>query len=1703
MASESSQNVGHDEPRSRARGAAGMRAWRRERWQAPRSRRWFPLVLTGLAYLGFSALLFWVILWLWPPQPACVALVGAGYETNLAIPHNLAGKEGIKELAAVTRLRPFSILWRSRHLRLLNDPRTLRTHGSWDKGIDRFSESTFVLYMAVHGGADEHGAYLLANDADTRDDPRSRLRVEAVLDRLAKLPASKNKVLILDATQVASWWPLGMLRNDFARALDDLNDKIAKVPNLVVLSASAPDQRSWVSPEWRQTVFSHFLSEGLRGEAADDEGRIDAAGLFHYVDRHVQAWAAANRQARQTPVLLPHAKGEVLAGRMELAAGQKRSDAVTPELPITSEPTGLNEAWSTFDRLRLQIPSPAVYTPHIWTRYQAALLRYEALLRGGDRASAKTMQGVLSALEREIRETRTLRLGSVQNTLAMPALEGSRLPSPTTALRLQFNDLWAAPPDEYATRWAAMQQGPGSGDPRQLRLQLYEFMLRNASDGAFENIERVARLAPIVDDPDHPRPAEIHDIVMLHRDLAAQRPSNAREVLKKAIAVRKLAEETALAAGGKEYSYSERVAPWIQPALRQGDQERRLGQDLLFASDDQSWAAALGHLEQAERLYHQAEAFGDTFRAALTLRDDLLPILPYYTQWVASGDDSEEPSAAGYSANAKRLETIWTEIHDLFDALDQVKDPAEMEALIPRMQAIRKDFDTLQTHIAETRDRLLKAEPTPGAWRAIEALLSVPFDLPREPQREAQPLRARLQSRQKQIGRTLALESLKGNGTDPKLREAPDLGTIGRLALASVGRGGFDPGPEEAAQLSRSDLPSTYDASLKLFVPGQAVGPENALLHVEERIASTMHRRVVALVEGAIRLGPTAKLDVLRKTLMHADRLARMIDVTIVERWDRELKKGPRTRQSRQPLRSYRALLVADLLAIQTERALEDHWYAEKPNGTPYYQRVGSAYLDDMSVLDSLRLHADVERKLNAALQRKDGLTIAGLQRRDRRPDQPEIEFTSELAIDVAYDVRGEAEGTPRRGAPVFWFEPGEYLEQASRPRSDRVVRQVGADQANARLDSRWVSLLKPSDGSKGRPSQIVVHGRFRGQVLKRETSVMLYPLAETIASHHPLPEMSGVAVRADEGIFKRFGEANGALAIVLDCSGSMGAPEGTAFGPATKYAQATDALEKLLSEMPPGIVVSLWVFGASVPGQPSIAAEKTIQRVQGPAPWIPALLPNWMSSVRYPRLEPWNYSPIIRSMWQAKADLEDAQGFKTLLVITDGADDRYAYDAQLAKGRDIASFLRDEFGESGISVNVVNVIGSLTGITDTTRAQRAQEAARARSQFEVIQSFAVPGRYYTVETSEALIERLREAMKQHLTYRLLGEDNRFVFGASSHEVSISHIGATDQWFPVALEPGGYKVQALARKSLTKDILLRGGDLMLVTLVERPDGRVAFERSLYAEEYAPWSKDFRLNATGQWRLSALQNQRLQDGSAQLLVALEKKYVPTETTLELVRPREVWIELDPGSGDHTGLSVHSSNRERYAAPAWSIDAIGWPTTPGKNVPAAPTLRAWWDPTDVPSLPLFPLVRGQNFLLDPPRDELRPFQINGGEVILESVRFERHLVEISAADKTQKLCLVVRLSYPPGRPVYVRPRGIELAGWEHRLYKMADKYTGIFWTQTDDEVKTALTHLDLVLLDDFKAICEASKHAIEVPLPPPHPESTRPPDFATVR
>ena len=179
--------------------------------------------------------------------------------------------------------------------------------------------------MALHGGADGEGAYLLPDDADARPDGNNRIRLVDVLARLAKPPfQGKNVVLVLDATRFRADWPLGMIRNDFARALEGLDERVRKNPNLVVLSASGVDQRSWEAGELGAVGLRALFDRRAEGPGGGRRraGRRGRAGSGTRGGRRRAGWRRTGGPCRSRCSCPRGGLGLERAARMELVVAR-------------------------------------------------------------------------------------------------------------------------------------------------------------------------------------------------------------------------------------------------------------------------------------------------------------------------------------------------------------------------------------------------------------------------------------------------------------------------------------------------------------------------------------------------------------------------------------------------------------------------------------------------------------------------------------------------------------------------------------------------------------------------------------------------------------------------------------------------------------------------------------------------------------------------------------------------------------------------------------------------------------------------------------------------------------------------------------------------------------------------------------------------------------------------------------------------------------------------------------------------------------------------------------------------------------------------------------------------------------------------------------------------------------------------------------
>lgn len=234
-------------------------------------------------------------------------------------------------------------------------------------------EDTLVVFFSGHGIESQSQSYLLTQEADSRSPLTlqvSALQAKDLQSWVAATRASKL-LLLVDAC-----------RNDPTRGKGDapnvLSETMAKDLTTVALAPRTPrpddppivrssatlfacsqGQRSFEWNDKKNGFFTHFLVEGLKGQAGTAEGRVSLASLVSYLQRSVpdaaQRWALNN----QIPWMRyegPGAEAWTLAEKSTLAArGPAGGPVVVPARPPGKPGVNRSNRWS--DIVALQVPT--------------------------------------------------------------------------------------------------------------------------------------------------------------------------------------------------------------------------------------------------------------------------------------------------------------------------------------------------------------------------------------------------------------------------------------------------------------------------------------------------------------------------------------------------------------------------------------------------------------------------------------------------------------------------------------------------------------------------------------------------------------------------------------------------------------------------------------------------------------------------------------------------------------------------------------------------------------------------------------------------------------------------------------------------------------------------------------------------------------------------------------------------------------------------------------------------------------------------------------------------------------------------------------------------------------------------------------------------------------------------------------------------
>jgi hypothetical protein len=1612
-----------------------------------RTKAWLGAALAAVVAVVFVVVINWIRL----PNVPYLVLIGASYQDNLAIPHNVYGRHSLDDLAKWCRDDP-RILWRRRPRVTDAELTELTVNHDWKKFLDQnFEEDTVVIYLALHGGTDEKGPFLFRNGPPGE----SRVPITNILERLKQLDAKKNKILILDATQVVANWPLGMLQNDFAEGLAGLNAQIQEVPNLVVISSSAKDQRSWVAPEFGRTIFGHAIVEGLQGKADQDtDTRVTGLELFQNAAERVRTWVAENRAAAQTPELLPAGEeGINRAKAIQLAVTDKPGGARSVDFELSPEVTG---AWRRLLARRNERLSPDIYAPHLWREYQDTLLRYEQLvLAKGDRAGA--IGESLKRLEGQLDAARQINLTQSESNSIPVSVSLGRATAGESRGDEDLEALWH-------------DSGSGSTEAAKIKgksstARIGTFLLKKAreappsTDAPDANFFKASEMLQKLYPSGSSRPVELHYLGMLtRRDVFDPRPP--LDDILEFLRLRQEAEEVAWATRSDDpgaepfHPYAEAVFPWIKASLASADELRRFGEDHLFGNDDASWNKARDYLKQADDAYKQVKEDSQIIRDAYRIRDRVLAELPYYSQWLLQEYSGNRD--ANMNGRREKAEQLWKQVHELSRILnsretqmaEKLPDRREIADLKERIGTIRNEFNAISKAFAQTCDlHSFKADNIEN-WLTIRDLLCVPYvDLH---DREA------LVAHCGRISKELQRKTEDKSVVKPDAKYYQNAAVYqGRMALEQIGRGFFD--PSKTAEIDRFDATL---AQLKLS-SSEIVYQKNAA-HILAESYREASRRIEALAESAQKADSTA-----RKKWADADLLCRCLPGSAAARLSAAASK------STTELRSYR---IHDLLLAQAERTMNDFWAAADPAvEQPYFQTAAQGYVKDARTLmeldrDTLPLSASEARlsavsELEARLKSTPEISLqASIASHD---------VTSETSFSVSHTLK--ADKAVPAGYPAVWL--ARHSPQLARMPSDgaqkagRVLKGVNRPDEVKDSENPAAALVcqlqrAPDVRAPLYPEPIATTttalGFYRGHRLNAETTVNLHLRPDVVMFHERPKPTCSVAVMADPDVFKRYGAENSGIVIILDASGSM-KDKG-------RFEAAKTALDQVVQQIPRGTTVSVWKFGGKDPDLRSTDVKLTIKELISKEKWDPnnaAQRANLMEKIG--KLDPDYGTPLLHTMIRARKDLDGITGMKSLVVLTDGDDSEYEKDRALGviQGKKLSpsDFLSSEFGSSDISINIVAFMETATD-------------EKARRQLGGVVDYRVPGKYLTVQEAPKLAEALNVALSQRLRCQIYYSNGKLVEepGVPKYGVDVTESTGGFQ-VPIHLQaPGIYK---LRMHTFTQEIHLRNGDCLCVKARIKGNDEIGFVRVLYAD-----TRQVLGNAPAAgWRATVMQNQYLAEAGVQMFASLEEASTlepGTDHLIKQIRPTFAWFEVSAQDSERP-VALFVRNLGRYWGPAWGLDVAAWPKRT-----APPFIRIWWLTTDVPFAPL-PQNLGKKLGREFSDAE---FTVGTDRVRIESLRFENRVRE---SDGATRPCMVVRIASPDGHPMIARVSGFDQPE-QHQVYRKANRTTSIFWDVTKDKMEeTKDVELGVVSLSELKKTAHYAELKATVP---PAPASTRP-------
>lgn len=170
------------------------------------------------------------------------------------------------------------------------------TKGAINDSLDSLArqasaQDTVILFFSGHGaqytGGFEPGEYFCPVEAHRQNPRNSAISNEELTKALKAIPA-RQLVVFLDACHSGGVGePKDAGFGEKSGFSDATYEELASGEGRVVIASCRPNEVSWELPGMRNSLFTHYLLQGLRGGAKDDDGIVRVFNLFDYIAEHV------------------------------------------------------------------------------------------------------------------------------------------------------------------------------------------------------------------------------------------------------------------------------------------------------------------------------------------------------------------------------------------------------------------------------------------------------------------------------------------------------------------------------------------------------------------------------------------------------------------------------------------------------------------------------------------------------------------------------------------------------------------------------------------------------------------------------------------------------------------------------------------------------------------------------------------------------------------------------------------------------------------------------------------------------------------------------------------------------------------------------------------------------------------------------------------------------------------------------------------------------------------------------------------------------------------------------------------------------------------------------------------------------------------------------------------------------------------------